>query len=250
MGQKQKEIMWNRFKGSFLSDIDIISHDKTLLARCLAPFVLIILLKFVFPPLSGFIFSKTGLLLDKYYSLIAITFVLIIAMLPGIVNAFIFLNEKYFQLIHVTEFTPAERTEFLFFRMIINAIFSFVLVMITIILAKPVPGEGWLRNLFAAFLLSIQSPFVFLFISSFNENRNAESAISRLYWVFLIAASFGLMLHHPWNYIVFFSPMYWTACAWIVPSPYESLIYGSIVVILTSGGMIVFFRHFLRKQVG
>jgi hypothetical protein len=242
-------MMWNRFKSLIAADIKIISHDKTLLARSLAPLILIILVKFVFPPLSGFIFSKTGLLLDKYYSLIAITFVLIIAMLPGIVNAFIYLNEKYFQILHVTEFTPAARTEFLFSRMIINAFFSFVLVMITIILAKPVPGEGWLRNLFAGFLLSIQSPFVFLFISSFNENKNAESVISWLYWVFLIAAPFGLMLHHPWNYFVFFSPMYWTACAWIVPSPLESLIYGSIAVILTSGGMIVFFRHFLRKHV-
>jgi hypothetical protein len=104
--------------------------------------------------------------------------------------------------------------------------------------------------MFAAFLLSIQSPFVFMFISAFTENRNSGSAISRLYWIFLIAAPLGLLLHHPWNYFVFFSPLYWVAWAWIVHSPLDSLIYGSIAVILTSGAMIVFIHHFLRKHTG
>jgi hypothetical protein len=132
--------------------------------------------------------------------------------------------------------------------MIINAFFSFVLVMITILMTKPVPTEGWLRTLFAGVMLSLQSPLVFLYMSSVEGNRVSLSAFSRLYWVVLIAAPVGLMLHHPWNYIAFFSPMYWVTWAWIVPSPLESLIYGSIALIITWVAIIVFFRKYMRTH--
>ena len=134
--------------------------------------------------------------------------------------------------------------------MIINAFFSFVLVMITILLTKPVPSQGWLRTLFAAVMLSLQSPLVFLYISSLKGSRVLSSAYSRLFWLVLIAAPIGLMLHHPWNYLAFFSPMYWVSWAWIVPSPMEGLIYGSIALIITSAAVIVFFRKYLRKYTG
>jgi len=242
--------MWSRIKSSFIGDIKIILHDNMLLARSLAPFILIILLKFAFAPLSGFIFSKTGLLIDNYYSFIALTFISLISILPGVVSAFIVLDKRYLYKPANLEVTTAERRKSLLVRMIISAFFSFILVMITILLAKPVRTEGWLRNLFAAFLLSTQSPFVFLFISGVRGNRNSGSAFSRLYWMFLIAAPLGLLLHHPWNYLAFYSPLYWIAWAWIVQSPLESLIYGSIGMILTSSAIILFFRHLLRKYSG
>lgn len=243
-------MMWDRYKSSLIADINIILHDKTLLAQSLAPFVLIIILRFLFTPLSGFIFSKTGFLLDNYYSLAAITFVSVIAIFPGMLYAFVLLGEKDLHIVHVEEVFPADRFKFLLMRMTISAFISFVLVIITIILAKPVPTEGWLRTLFSAFLLSIQSPFVFLFISSLAEKKIEGLALSRLYWIFLIAVPSGLLLHHPWNYFTFFSPLYWVSWAWIVKSPAESLIYGSIALILTSGAIMIFFRHFLRKNAG
>ena len=243
-------MMWDRFKSFLIADINIILHDKTLLARSLAPFVLIIILRFLFTPLSAFIFSKTGFLLDNYYSLAAITFVSVIAILPGMLYAFVLLGEKDLHIVHVEEVFLADRYKFLLMRMTISAFISFVLVMITIILAKPVPTEGWLRTLFAALLLSIQSPFVFLFICSLAEKKIEGLALSRLYWIFLIAVPSGLLLHHPWNYFTFFSPLYWISWAWIFKSPVESLIYGSIAMILTSVTAIMLYSHFFKKNVG
>jgi hypothetical protein len=245
---KKNKMMWSRIKSSFLADLNIIFYDNALLARCLAPFLLIILLRFAFSPLSLFIFTKTGFILDNYYSFIAITIILIIAIIPGIVNAYITMNERHYNILHVAELNPADNTRYLLSRMIINAFFSFVLVMITILMTKPVPTEGWLRTLFAGVMLSLQSPLVFLYMSSVEGNRVSLSAFSRLYWVVLIAAPVGLMLHHPWNYIAFFSPMYWVTWAWIVPSPLESLIYGSIALIITWVAIIVFFRKYMRTH--
>ena len=131
--------MWSSFKSSFITDFNIILHDKTLFARILAPFILILILKFVYPLLSGVIFSKTGFLLDKYYSLVAITFLSVIPMFPGMVYAFIQITEKDSNTIYVQTIAAEYKYKFLLLRMIISAIISFVLVMITIILVKPVP---------------------------------------------------------------------------------------------------------------
>jgi hypothetical protein len=250
MGAKRKEkMMWGSFKSSFIADCNIILHDKTLLARILAPFILILLLKFVFPLLSGVIFSKTGFLLDKYYSLVAITFVSVIPMLSGMVYAFIKINEKDLNTMRAEAVASEDRYKFLLLRMTIPVLISFVLVMITIILVKPVPTEGWLRNLFATGLLSIQSAFVFQFISSLSVNRVSGLAVSRIYWIFIITVPLGLLFHHPWNYLAFFSPLYWISWAWVVPNPAESFVYGVIAFILTSGSILMLLRHFMRRFI-
>jgi hypothetical protein len=205
-------------------------------------------LKFVFPLLSGIIFSKTGHSLYNYYAIVAITFIAIIPMFPGEVYAFILLDEKNMKIRHIEEVDTVAERKFLFMRMINPLFISFILVLLTILLAKPVPAEGWLRTLFSAFLLSIQSLFVFLFITTLAENKTAGVAMSRLYWIFLIAVPAGLLLHHPLNYFAFYSPLYWVAWTWIIPSPVESMIYGSVALILTSGASIIFFRHFVKKH--
>lgn len=242
--------MWNRLKNTFVPDIKTILHKRTFLVRIFILFIIILSLKFIFPLFSDFIYSKTGLLPNSYYSLAAIIIVSIIPILMGIGYINILKGEKDPHVIHIQEDTPEGRTKFLLLRMVIPAFFSFVLVMIVIILANPVPTEGWLRTLFVAFLFSIQSLFVFLFISVLSGNKNSGLNLSWLYVLFLIALPLGLLLHHPWNYFTFFSPLYWIACTWIVRSPFESLIYGSIALIMTSGAVIVLIRQFLRKYSG
>jgi fluoroquinolone transport system permease protein len=79
-------------------------------------------------------------------------------------------------------------------------------------------------------------------------NRVEGSALSKLYGIFLVAVPLGLLLHHPWNYFAFFSPLYWISWAWIISVPFESLIYGAISMIITFGCILIFFRHFLKKH--
>jgi hypothetical protein len=205
-------------------------------------------LKLVFPLLSGIFFSKTGHSLYNYYAIVAITFIAIIPMFPGEVYAFILLDDKNMKIMRIEEVDTVAERKFLFMRMISPLFISFILVLLTILLTKPVPTEGWLRTLFSAFLLSIQSLFVFLFITTLAENKTAGVALSRLYWIFLIAVPAGLLLHHPLNYFAFYSPLYWVAWTWIIPSPVESMIYGSVALILTSGASVIFYRHFVKKH--
>jgi fluoroquinolone transport system permease protein len=169
-------------------------------------------------------------------------------MLFGMVYAFILLDENDLHILQVIAVTPAGKKNFLYMRMIVPAFMSFIMVILCVILTNPVPNEGWLRTIFVSFLLSAQSPFIFLFIGSLAENKIEGFALSKLYGVFLIAVPLGLLLHHPWNYLAFFSPLYWVAWAWVTSVPVESLVYGAISMIITFGCILIFFSHFLKKH--
>jgi hypothetical protein len=69
------------------------------------------------------------------------------------------------------------------------------------------------------------------------------------FWLFfLITVPFGLLVHHPWNYLAFYSPLYWASWAWIVHSPLESLIYGSIAMFLSAVILIILYFGKLKKS--
>ena len=152
-----KRIIINSFK----ADIKFIARDPMLLSAILAPFMLIIFLKLVFPLVSGLFSFKDGFHVDNYYTLTAVTFVSVIPMLFGMVYAFILLDENDLHILQVIAVTPAGKKNFLYMRMLIPSILSFILVLISIIMTSPVPTEGWLRTIYIAFLLSTQVPFVF-----------------------------------------------------------------------------------------
>jgi len=233
---------------SFKADIKFIARDQMLLFSILAPFFVILFLKLLFPLISAFIFLKTGFQPDKYYSLIGITMIPVIPMLFGIVYAFILLDENDLHILQVIAVTPAGKKNFLYMRMIVPAFLGFFMALFSIVLTNPVPTEGWLRTIFVAFLLSTQSSFVFLFIVSLAGNKVEGLALSKFYGIFLIAVPLGLLLHHPWNYLAFFSPVYWASCAWVCSAPGESLFYGTISMVITFVCIAIFFRHFLRKH--
>jgi fluoroquinolone transport system permease protein len=235
---------------SFKADIKFIARDPMLLMSFLAPFMLILLLRLVFPLLSDFVFVKTGFQINSYYTISAITMVSVIPMLFGMVYAFILLDENDMHILQVISVTPAGKRNFLYMRMIVPALLSFIMVLFTIVLTNPVPTEGWLRTFYISVLMAVQSPFVFLFIGSLAGNKIEGLALSKLYGIFLVAVPLGLLLHHPWNYFMFFSPLYWISWAWVTSLPGESLVYGAISMMITFGCILIFFRHFLKKQAG
>lgn len=234
---------------SFKADIKFIVRDPMLLMASIAPLFLILLLRLGFPVLSDFIFQKFEFQIYQYYSIASITMVSLIPMLFGMVYAFIVLDESDAHILQVISVTPAGRNNFLYMRMIVPAFLSFLMVLITILFTNPMPSEGWLRTLYVSLLLASQVPFVFLFIGSLARNKVEGLALSKFYGVFLVTVPLGLLLHQPWNYLNFFSPLYWISWAWVTEDPTESLLYGGIAVIITAVCVVWLFQHFLKKQV-
>ncbi len=225
--------MWRKFRSSVIADIRFLSHEKKLLGYILFPVFIVAFLLFVFPSLSEYILSKTGFRTAGYYPLAAIFLVSVIPVLYG-------------NLYSLIPFEDVERRTLSCERMLISAIISFVIIWSSVSLVMPVPGQGWLRNLYAAILFSVEAPFAFLFFTLRDRNKMSGKLISWLYIIFLVAAPAGLLLHHPFNYLAFFSPFYWIACAWIVRSPAGALIYGAVAVFLSAAILIILFSGKLK----
>ena len=229
---------------SLKADLKFIARDPMLLLASVAPVFLVILLRLVFPPVASLLLSKTGFDLNLYYPVVAITFISLIPMLIGMVYAFILLDENDQHILQVISVTPAGKKNFIMMRMILPVMMSFIFTLLFIVFADPVPGEGWLRTLVILILISLQSAFVFLFTGSLAGDKIEGLAFSKLYGIFLVAVPLGLILHHPWNYLAFFSPSW----SWVIPSPSYSIWYAVIAFLITSAGMIFLLRHFIRKQ--
>jgi len=241
--------MLKNFLKLFRSDCQIIANYAMILSVISGPLLVIVFMKFLFPAFSDFIYTKTGFPINEYYTLLAITLICIIPFMIGLVYSKVLNGDRDFQSEGLLTVQDANRN-FLFMRMLIAALICFILVWLTIILVKPVPTEGWLRNLFIACLLSVQAPFVYMLIDTFGKKKVRRLSLWILCSMFLITVPFGLLVHHPWNYFAFFSPLYWVAWSWVIRSPMESLLYGTIAVILTSGVIVLLFRNYnmTRRQ--
>lgn len=240
--------MWARFKGLLNADIRYIAGNPKLLAAILTPLILAIFLKLTILLISGFVSVKTDMLISNYFTLTEIIIISAIPAVFGVIHAFMFFDEYNLDVAHFSIATPIRNLFSLAIRMIRSGFLSFIIVLLTIIITNPVPTEGWLRTTFVTILLSSQTGFVFIFTGSLAADKARGRTLSKLYGIFLAAIPFGLLFHHPWNYFAFFSPLYWISCAWITSVPAESLVYGTISIIITFGCILVLFYHFQNKK--
>jgi hypothetical protein len=217
----------------FNSDCRYIVKERKLLASSLGLLLIVIILKLLFPLSAAFIYSKTGFQLIGYYSLVAITLIAVIPLYTGILYAGILRKETGLNLLRNNGTAAIQVTSPVYIRLMTSLLISFFLVIGTAFLTDPVPSEGWLRTLLAAFILSLQAPFVCLFLIYLAENKRRNLIITLCFGLILLAVPLGPLLHHPFNYIAFISPLYWLAWTWLVQSATESITYGSIALILT-----------------
>jgi hypothetical protein len=236
------------FRSLIKSDIKLITRDPVLMAAALYPLIIILLLKFAFNPVSNLIFLKTGFRLEIYYTIIAITLISVIPLLLGFIYAVIDIDKIDLHKVNIIPLILADKKSFLYLRVMEPALVSFIIVLIVTLFTDPVPSEGWLRSVFASFLLTAQVPLVLLYIISFAGSRAKAIVLLKIYGILLAVVPLGLLLHHPWNYLLFYFPYYWISWAWVNYSPGESFFYGAISTVITLGYITWFYSHLLKKN--
>jgi hypothetical protein len=230
------------------SDIKFIVRKPLLLTWLLSPAIFTIFLLYFFSSITGLTRSDNAFLYDRHYTLTAITLIAGIPFIYGHLFSFIHLKELNFAITSGSEVrVPLTRTTFLK-RMAASTVLSFIIVLPVIYVTGAVSTEGWLRSIYAAFLLAITAPFVFAFSACYARDMKSWKIISLISLIFLIALPSGLLLHHPWNYFMFLSPYYWTGWAWVIASPSESVLYGAISVALTTIFSLICFRFILNRS--
>ena len=227
-------------------DLKSIYHSWYLFIIASAPVLFILLMLLAFPLLADILLSIQSFDLYIYYSITAITMASLIPVLAGHIFTLLFARESE-SYIPKDNGAQAYNQKLIFrIRLITSFLLSMVFLLIFNFSTDPVTGEGWIRNCYAAFLFALQAPLVFTFASCYKGKRINGFIVTSLYLLFAIAVPIGLMMYHPWNYLAFFSPLYWIAWAWIINSPLESIAYGTISVIIT----LSYFAILCRKKFG
>jgi hypothetical protein len=224
----------------FISDIKSIIRVPVLFCALLSPLIILILLLICSPLIERLSGSENPATSGSYYSVTAIALISAIPFIYGLLFSFIHLYKPY---LHDAEFPQIKgtRSGFLYRRITVIFILSFIMILPVIFLTDPVPGEGWLRSIWISLLLAAASLIIFLLLVAFGVSRARWAMISIIALVFLLAVPAGMALHHPWNYLAFFSPFYWSGWAWVISSPTEGFIYGAISAGVTAAGSIIFY---------
>lgn len=244
------KLMLTKFKSTFIADIKIISLNYRLLIALFILLVIIILFPVCFPAVSHSVYLKTGVQPAKYYTLLSITLVALIPVLTAIAYGKLMSDKKPLTKMKSSNTVSGIVPDSLYVRIFASLAISFALIILSIWIIKPVPSQGWLRTIYAAGLLSVQAPFVLLLIGSSVAKRISGPVLIKFYWIFLIALPLGLLVHHPWNYFAFFSPFYWIAWAWMIKPPVESIVCGSIAVILSSVFLFILLKYYPSRNSG
>jgi hypothetical protein len=240
--------MTNRLLKLFISDIRYTIRIPLLLSALLSPVIIALSLLYLYPVVSGFTRSGDMSSNGSYYSVIAVTLISSIPLIYGQLFSFIHLRESGSQSYNRAGKVIMEAKSHLRIRMVISASLCFIFVLPVVYLTDPVSTEGWLRSIYATFLLSVMTLFIFLFAICFTADIKKRKILLLVFALFLITVPSGLLLHHPWNYFIFFSPFYWFSWAWVIASPAESVLYGTISMALTATGMLIICRYLARKK--
>jgi hypothetical protein len=231
----------------FIADIKYIARFPALLFALLSPVFIALFLLYGFPIVSGLTKSGYAFFYDRYYAIIAITLISAIPLLYGLLISFVHLAESVNSGNH-NELAGNDVKRQIKLRMAFSISLSFCVILPLIYLTDAVPTEGWLRSIYAAFLLSVMTALIFLFSICSARGVKLQKTVFFVSALFLMTVPSGLLLHHPWNYFIFFSPFYWISWAWIIPSPAESLMYGIISLVIAGSGMLILYRYFTRNS--
>jgi hypothetical protein len=240
--------MWSKLKSTFFEDLKIISLNHRLLIALSILVLIVIILPVCFPAVSHSAYLKTGVQPAKNYTLISLTLIALIPVIIGIAYGKIMSDEVQQKKNNDPGMINRNTPDSTYIRIFTSLTISFILVFLSIWFLKPVPSQGWLRTLYGAMLLSVQTSFVLLLIAGTGAKKIAGISLSIFYLVFLIALPFGLLVHHPWNYLAFFSPFYWIAWAWMIRPQVEAILCGSIAIILSSIVLFILLRYYLRRH--
>lgn len=237
------------FRDLLKTDIKLIIHKPVLISGIVIPFLLVLILKFIFPFISILISSQGRLQPENYFTIISLILIFSIPLTVGILMASGFSNRN---LLSAPSLIKQKEIKVIFLiRAAESFIISFVLVLIPIVIADPVSSEGWLRTIYVSALLAIQSVNVLFLITNRIFHKADSSIIYLISALLIIAIPAGLLLKYPFNCFAFFSPLYWISWAWITKVTIESIISGAISILIISVPVSLIYRIlFIEKSAG
>ncbi len=193
----------NKYFAIFKSDVKNTQRDPTLLMMLLSPVLIILLLRFGIPALVPFIPALTD-----YYLSITVFMGLLGAILPGIVVAFLLLDEKEAGLFTAIRVTPVSISGMLVSRMISLLTLSFV-SSIAILSMAGLYTFSWINLLQTGLLSAANVPVFMLLIALFAKNKIEGMAMLKVTMMLVMVPIVILFFNGKWIYLFSIFPSFW-----------------------------------------
>jgi hypothetical protein len=234
-----------RLPGVFISDIKFIARMPRLLAGILFPLFVLLLHFFASKYISVI---KDAEKAYQYYTVTIVSLISAIPFIYGTVFSFMNLHGIRSGDTKASLQPESDKRDLFLIRLAISGLSAFIVVLPVIYITDAVATEGWLRSIYVSILLATTAPFIYAFLTGSGGSILGWRKQSLISVLFVLPVPFGLILHHPWNYLAFFSPFYWINWAWIIPSPGESFIYGLISIAITASVLSVYYWKYMKPE--
>jgi len=192
-----------------LADIKNIVRDPMQTLTAIAPLIIIVVLRIVLPIAREKIqeFFQYDILAD--YAMIVVFFSMLIPMMVGLVIGFVILDERDESMITYFAVTPLSKSGYLFFRVIIPAIFSFVFSIVFFLSFYDICPFSFAVILMAATLLAIQAPVFPLLMASIAANKVEGLAVGKLLGMVIMPPIAYYIISSKWTLMFLAIPQTW-----------------------------------------
>lgn len=192
-----------------LADIKNIVRDPMQTLTAIAPLIIIVVLRIALPIAREKILEFFHYDILRDYAMIVIFFSMLIPMMVGLVIGFVILDERDESMITYFAVTPLSKSGYLFFRVIIPAIFSFVFSVVFFLSFYDICPLDFSVILMAAMLLSIQAPVFPLLMASIAANKVEGLAVGKLLGMVIMPPIVYYIISSKWALLLLVIPQTW-----------------------------------------
>lgn len=225
-----------------LTDIKNILRDPSLIIICIAPFLMLALLWFGYPPLQ-----QAWPEAELYIHLILAAFCISGALMPGIAMAFAMLDEKDQHLHVVLQVLPISFERIVMYRMGLIYIFGFLCCILMLGFTGIFPATVFQMLMLSA-LVAASAPLLAMIPAFMATNKIEGATYTKALNFMVILPLVAFIFPGSWGWAMAIFPAWWVYFAfenlghwpWFVFAIVGGLVYHMLLILLVQ-------KYFLRK---
>lgn len=223
------------------NDLKNVGRDSLLLQVMLIPFLFVVPVRLLVPPIESYLENSFGLDLAPYYPLIlSFLFVLNIPLLFGAVTGFLILDERDDDTLTALRVTPVSMANYAGYRMVAAGLMSSLYILLTLPLTGLFPTSVLPDLVPVALVAGLFSVFIGLFLAAFASNKVEGLAFMKGVGWLMIGPLVAYFVPRGWELLFGILPTYWPAKAfWVAgeggnywPYLFVGAVYTLLLVVL------------------
>lgn len=162
------------------ADFRNVFRDPTLFTAAIAPLLITIVVVFLFPLVEEFVYSRWEVDISEYYRIFSLFMTFIIAMVYGIISAFIMIDERDEDIIHFIKVTPFSSDGYIRYRTGFALLSTTVAVSLYLLVLSAMGAFSIVEVVVLLITIPLEAVAMALVVVSFAGNKVEGLAISKM----------------------------------------------------------------------